>query len=94
MSTITTKQLRDGMAQVVRDLQNGKSVQLSYRHRVIGILQPVDEPAKAQRRGSSDAVQQFLIAATFGPIPKALRTSSKSFKQEVAELRDGDLASR
>ena len=46
MSTITTKQLRDGMAQVVRDLQNGKSVQLSYRHKIIGVLQPVDEPAQ------------------------------------------------
>jgi len=80
------------MAQVVRDLQNGKSVRLNYRHRVIGILKPIDEPPQALRRGSFGAVQQFLKAASFGPIPPKLRTSSRSFKQEVTELRESDLA--
>lgn len=94
MATITTKQLRNDMAQVVRDLQNGKSIQLSYRHKVIGVLQPVGESPKALRRGSSNAVQQFLDVATFGSIPKRLQTSSKSFKQEISEFRDHDLASK
>jgi antitoxin (DNA-binding transcriptional repressor) of toxin-antitoxin stability system len=92
MSTITTKQLRARMAQVVRDLQNGKSVQLSYRHKVIGVLQPINESPKALRRGSSGAISQFLNTNPFTSIPAELQASSMSFEQEVAELRDRDLA--
>ena len=91
MNIITTKRLRDDMAQVVRDLQSGKSVQLSYRHKVIGTLQPINKPAEALRRGSSNAVQQFLENTTFGSVPKTLQTSSYDFKQEVSELRDKEL---
>jgi antitoxin (DNA-binding transcriptional repressor) of toxin-antitoxin stability system len=92
MTTITTKQLRDDMAQIVRDLQNGKSVQLSYRHKIIGVLQPVSESAKALRRGSSGAIRQFLDTDPFASIPEELHASSRSFEQEISELRDQDLA--
>jgi antitoxin (DNA-binding transcriptional repressor) of toxin-antitoxin stability system len=94
MSTITTKQLRDDMANVVRELQKGKSVQLSYRHKVIGTLQPAARPGAAMRRGSAGAVQRFLSTSPFRGAPQRLQASTKSFKQEIAELRDNDLASR
>ena len=92
MRIITTKQLRDNMAEVIHNLQKGQSVQLSYRHKVVGILQPVATPPQAERRGSAVAVGQFLSSVDFGTIRPALRETTKSFKQEVAALRQNDLS--
>lgn len=91
MSTITTKQLRENMSQVIDDLRKGKSVQLSYRHKIIGVLQPIQAKPIAQRQGSAPAVKQFLNSADFGFIPTKLQNSSRSFKQEIADLRKQDL---
>jgi antitoxin (DNA-binding transcriptional repressor) of toxin-antitoxin stability system len=92
MSTITTKQLREDMAQVVHDLKNGKSVQLSYRHEVIGILQPVQSANKPLRRGSSEAILNTLKSIDLGPAVFKVRNSNKTLKEEIRELREGDLA--
>ncbi len=77
------------MAKVVRDLQNGKSVQLSYRHKIIGTLQPAG--SASPRRGSPQTVHHFLSQDSFGPIPKKLQGATTSFKQEIAELRHKEL---
>ena len=82
------------MAEVIRDLQNGKSVQLSYRHKIIGTLEPVQPAPTPTRRGSAQTVQNFLNQANFGPIPQKLQNSSKDFKQEIAELRQHEQSSR
>jgi antitoxin (DNA-binding transcriptional repressor) of toxin-antitoxin stability system len=94
MSIITTKHLRENMSQVIDNLQRGESVQLSYRHKVIGTLQPIARKPVAQRRGSASAVQQFLRSASFGAIPLPVRQSRRTFKQELADLRDHDLAAK
>ena len=94
MSVITTKQLRENMPKVVHDLQQGKSVQLSYRHKVIGVLEPVKVQDGALRRGSAQAVQRFLRAANFGIIPSKLQNSRLSVKEQIAQLRSRDLSSR
>jgi hypothetical protein len=86
MNTITTKQLRHSMAQVIEDLQNGKSVQLSYRRKIIGSLQPALS-ATPGRRGSAHAVAHFLKQADFGSIPTHLQHSGISFKQQINGLR-------
>ncbi len=82
------------MPQVVRDLQNGKPIQLSYRHKVIGVLQPAQAVAMPLKRGSFTAIQSFLAAADFGPIPIGLQTSKLSIKQQLAKLRARDLSSK
>ncbi len=91
MITISTKQLRQNMAQVVRDLQNGATVQLSYRHKIIGVLEPVAAEPAPERRGSASAIQRFLNSADFGTISPILRQSNRSFKQELADLRERDI---
>lgn len=91
MSIITTKQLRENMPQVVRNLQMGQPVQLSYRHRVIGTIQPVQLVTMPLRRGSAKAVQAFLESASFGHIPHQLRESTTTFKDQVSELRSHKL---
>lgn len=94
MSTITTKQLRENMSQVVRDLQNGKPVQISYRRKIIGTLQPVQSTSKSLRRGSAKAIQNFLASVDFGSIPSELQNTAVSAKQQIAILRNDDLAQK
>lgn len=89
MSTITTKQLRENMSQVIRDLGKGKSVQLSYRHKIIGILQPIDAPAQAQQRGSSGAIQKGLESLKTALLPHHISQDNRSIKEQIAEMRIG-----
>lgn len=89
--TITTKQLREQMHQVVRDLAAGKSIRLTYRHKIIGVLQPANPQPIPLRRGSAGAIQNFLHTSSFGPIPSELKNSKLSTKQQMANLRDLDL---
>jgi antitoxin (DNA-binding transcriptional repressor) of toxin-antitoxin stability system len=91
MSTITTKQLRENMPQVIRDLESGKPVQLTYRHRVIGVLQPVRSDNKPLRRGSPEAILDTLKSIDLGSAASKIRNSHKTFKEEIRELRERDL---
>jgi antitoxin (DNA-binding transcriptional repressor) of toxin-antitoxin stability system len=91
MKTITTRQLREEMPAVVKALRMGTPVRLTYRHAVIGTIQPTTAPAGPARRGSPEAIQDFLTNSDLGYIPPRLRKPGKSFKEEIAELRDKDL---
>jgi hypothetical protein len=82
------------MAQVIRDLQQGKPVQLSYRHRIIGVLHPTQPQPVPIRRGSAQAIQNFLKFADFGLIPTKLKESGTTIKQQIADLRSRDLNSK
>jgi antitoxin (DNA-binding transcriptional repressor) of toxin-antitoxin stability system len=88
MSTITTKQLRENMSQVIRDLKQGKSVALSYRHSVIGVLQPIQAVSKTPRRGSPEAIRQALHNLQSIAISDAISKDSRSMKEQIAEIRD------
>jgi hypothetical protein len=87
MSTITTKQLRENMPQVISDLRLGNSIRLSYRHKIIGVLQPVDAPSQALRRGSPEAIKQGLQSLRDILVPEAVRYDSHSIKEQLQELR-------
>ena len=91
MGTITTKQLRENMSQVVRDLQNGKAVRLSYRHKVVGVIQPTQAMDVAHRRGSAQTILRTLGSINFGPTTSKVRDSNKTLKEEIRELRERDL---
>ena len=88
MSTITTKQLRENMSQVVRDLRQGKSVQLSYRHSIIGTLQPAQVADKIMRRGSPEAIRLALNNLQSITVPQRIGDDSRSIKEQIAEYRD------
>lgn len=90
MTTITTKELRENMSQVVRDLKNGKVIALSYRQHVVGILQPVDGATQTLKPGSPEAIQRGLdeLRANL-QVPKELSDDPRSIKDQLADLREG-----
>jgi antitoxin (DNA-binding transcriptional repressor) of toxin-antitoxin stability system len=87
MRTITTKQLRDNMSQVIDDLRIGNSISLSYRHKVIGLLQPVDMPSRALRRGSPEAIRRGLQNLQSIRVANYVQSDPRSVKEQVSELR-------
>jgi antitoxin (DNA-binding transcriptional repressor) of toxin-antitoxin stability system len=89
MSTITTKQLRENMSQVIRDLRQGKSVQLSYRHSIIGVLQPIQVANQTLKRGSPQAIRKGLYDLKAVVLPDSVSKDTRSIKEQIAELRDG-----
>lgn len=91
MTTYTTKQVRENMPQLIRELQSGKAVQITYRRKPVAIMQPLQNGQIPLRRGSPQAISQFLATADFGPIPDEVRNSRLTIKQEIAELRNRDL---
>jgi antitoxin (DNA-binding transcriptional repressor) of toxin-antitoxin stability system len=88
MSTITTKQLRENMSEVIRDLRLGKSVQLSYRHSIVGILQPIKVASSTPLRGSSEAIHRGLNGLRDLSVPTAADKNPRSIKEQIAELRN------
>lgn len=88
MSTISTKQLRENMPQVIRDLRKGKSVQLSYRHNVIGVLVPIEVADKTPRRGSPEAIRRALDNLQSVAVLGRVSNNSRSIKEQIAEIRD------
>jgi antitoxin (DNA-binding transcriptional repressor) of toxin-antitoxin stability system len=94
MSTITTKQLRENMSQVIHELRQGKSVQLSYRHSIIGVLQPIQVAGQTLRRGSPEAIRQGLAGLMDMPLPAGVSQDTRSVKKQVAELRDRKYAEK
>lgn len=87
MSTITTKQLRENMSQVISDLQKGRSIQLSYRHKVIGILQPAQAPPLPLRRGTQQSISRGLDALQDIHVPEQVRNDPRNMKERLTELR-------
>lgn len=75
------------MSQVIQDLRLGNSIQLSYRRKVIGVLQPVDAPGQPLRRGSPEAIRQGLQTLRTMVVPDSVRHDPRSVKEQIAELR-------
>jgi len=75
------------MSQVIHDLRLGNSIQLSYRHKVIGVLHPVDNPSQALRRGSPEAIRQGLQSLKNIVVPDSIRHDPHSVKEQISELR-------
>jgi hypothetical protein len=85
--TITTKQFRENMQSVIRILESGQSVRLTYRRKTVGTIQPEPNNSQPFRRGSPEAIQHALKTLDFG-VPEKLKGSERSFKEELAELRN------
>lgn len=87
MRTITTKQLRDNMLQIIDELRVGNSINLSYRHQVIGLLQPVNRPGRALRRGSPEAIRISLQNLQSMLVPNSVQNDFRSIKEQTSVLR-------
>lgn len=88
MDTITTKKLRENMPQIIHDLRQGKSVQLSYRHSVIGVLQPAQPAQKTIRRGSPESIRRGLQDLQKITVPRHIRNDPRSIKDQTREIRN------
>jgi antitoxin (DNA-binding transcriptional repressor) of toxin-antitoxin stability system len=92
VATITTKELRSEMSRVVGDLKRGKSYTLNYRRKAVAQLQPVGHNRVRMRRGSPEAIAEFLRRdKPFGEIPERLRRSDESVKDQIKRMRDEDI---
>ena len=87
MNTITTRQLRETMSKVVNDLQQGMPISLSYRHKIIGIIQPVNVSKVTLRRGSPQAIRQGLKALRGTYHVSAPNNNDISIKEQIAKYR-------
>lgn len=87
MQTLTTKQLRENLSAVIDQLKNGQAVQLSYRRKVIGILQPANVQPQALRRGSPEAIRSGLASLQANPGSRS-SVDRRSIKEQIAEYRE------
>ncbi len=98
--TMTTKQLREHMADALAGLERGTAIRLTYRHRDVGILMPIAQSSGRPVRGSAAAVHDYLSRTSFtesaevteGPGEGAGETGDAgdaglSFKQELRMMR-------
>ena len=88
MSTITTKQLRENMPSVIRDLRLGKSVQLSYRHNIIGVLTPIAAAKQTYRAGSPEAIRKSLQNLKEANLIDNDGNETSNLKKQIAEIRE------
>lgn len=87
MQTLTTKQLRENLPTVIEQLRQGHSVQLTYRRKIIGVLQPTERSPEVVRRGSSAAIKRGLTALhRTAPLPKLV--DERPIKEQIDEYRN------
>ena len=75
------------MPQVIRDLRQGKSVQLSYRHSIIGVLQPIQAANQTLERGSALAIRQGLDSLRGLSVAATTSNDARSIKEQLADIR-------
>lgn len=80
MNYITTTDLRTKSSQLVADLKNGTKISLIHRSKVIGIIEPVQEPLK-----TFDAVKFKRIAKDINLPHTTYAQREKIYKTHLAE---------
>ena len=91
MNTITAKELRDNLDQIVKRVRRGESIKVTYRSKAAFTLQP-EKPSHPLLPGSAQAMKKFSEET------RKLRNSkeqpffdpNKSTKELYHELLDND----
>ncbi len=91
MKTITAKQLRDNLDEVVKRVRSGEPLRVTYRSKAAFILQP-DQPAGTIEPGSVQAMKLFVLQVReldSKPRPSVL-DPHKPIKELYHQLLDAD----
>jgi prevent-host-death family protein len=91
MNTITAKELRDNLDQIVKRVRRGEPIRVTYRSKAAFTLQP-EKPSGSLLPGSAEAMKKFLEEARKLRYSKkhSVFDSNKSAKELYHELLDND----
>jgi prevent-host-death family protein len=92
MKTITAKELRDDLQNVVRRAQAGERIRVTYRSQPAFTLVPAKQPKRQPEPGSPEAMQQFLkrVESRRKHTGKPVFDPNKSIKELYHEMLDND----
>jgi prevent-host-death family protein len=92
MKTITAKNLRDHLDEIVERVRHGETIRVTYRSRPAFRIEPDTSPGAAPEPGSPEAMQNFV--QMMQAVNRSPRASSldphKPIKQLHHELLDAD----
>jgi antitoxin (DNA-binding transcriptional repressor) of toxin-antitoxin stability system len=91
MTTITTVELRNNLADYVERLAKGESFQLTYRRRKIGRLEPPKQPEF--KKGDPQAIAASLRLLKLD-IPDDIKNDPRTIKEIYREMRMNNLYRR
>lgn len=85
--TLTTKQLREDMPRAISELQQGNPITLTYRHKVVGTIEPAQVDKPAPRRGDLQAFLEFMKNTDFG-WPEHIKNDPRDTVELVKEMKE------
>lgn len=91
MKTITAKDLRDNLDQIVKRARAGESIRVTHRSKVAFTIQP-EIPADTLVPGSPAAMKEFVrLVREMNKIPRQSQLDpNKSIKELYHEMLDND----
>lgn len=75
------------MPRVITTLEQGTPIQLTYRHKVVGVIEPTQHYQPAPRRGDAKAFAEFMKNTDFG-VPDYLKNDSRHVTEIIAEAKE------
>ncbi len=90
MDTVTAKEFRDNMEKIIKRVERGEPIRLTYRSRTTIMLRPEPKPHNGVDPGSPEAMRQFFVAgrAMFGGADFSHINAAKSAKEIYHDLLD------
>jgi antitoxin (DNA-binding transcriptional repressor) of toxin-antitoxin stability system len=89
MTTISTVDLRNNLADYINRLSAGESFQLTYRKKSVARLEPTIQPTYPP--GDIRRIMAAVDALDHMDVPEHIRNDPRSIKEMIAEARDNDL---
>lgn len=91
MNTITAKELRDNLDQIVKRVRRGEPIRVTYRSKTAFTLQP-EKPSSSLLPGSAEAMKKFFEESSKlrNSKKQSVFDPSKSTKELYNELLDND----
>lgn len=90
MKTITAKNLRDNLSEIVKRIDNGESIRVTYRSKSAFMIQPDNTENTSVKPGSRAAMQSYTQQArALNKIPRQSELkSSTSIKELYHDMLD------
>src|ERR1035438_564878 len=84
MNTITAKELRDNLDQIVKRVRRGEPIRVTYRSKAAFVIQPDDSKVTSPKPGSQAAMQDYVRQVR--EINKVSRKSKLDPNKSIKEL--------